>query len=143
MALRQRKVYIYIYIKKTTTTPSSLPALNTDTHPGPQSLTGLQFVSPLPRCPQQTHQGQEAGGALRAFTFGIWNHSRPITNSSLLAAGQFSFSRSLSLALSRSPSSSFHQRWQQNCGPHSALINSLHEEDHQTCKTRTPDARSQ
>lgn len=38
-------------------------------------------------------------------------------------------------SLSLPPSlSSFHQRWQQNCGPHSALINSLHEEDHQTCK---------
>lgn len=85
-------------------------------------------MSPLPRCPQQTHQGQEAG-TLRAFTFGIWNRSRPITNSSLSwQPGSFP-------SLSLPPSlSSFHQRWQQNCGPHSALINSLHEEDHQTCK---------
>lgn len=52
------------------------------------------------------HVGQEAG-TLGFFMLcsTIWNHSQPITNSSFLAALQFTLSLSLSL-------SSFHQCWQ-------------------------------
>lgn len=61
------------------------------------------------------HTGQEAGTlGVYMLCSTIWNHSQPITNSSLLAAVQFTL-----------PLSSFHQRWQQNCSPHSALINNL------------------
>lgn len=67
MARRQHKVK---------TTPSSLPALNTDTYPGPQSLTGLTVCVSAAEVPAaNTHQGQEAG-PLSAFTFG---HLEPLS----------------------------------------------------------------
>lgn len=119
MARRQHKVK---------TTPSSLPALNTDTYPGPQSLTGLTVCVSAAEVPAANTPGSGGRNPPRFY----FRHLEPLsTYHKFLSLGSravFLLSRSL-LSLS-----SFHQRWQQNCGPHSALINSLHEEDHQTCK---------
>lgn len=82
-------------------------------------------------CNQPYWTGSEAISATRLHTphGHVGSLSKPIMNSTLLAAAQvfalYPRSLSLSLRFSCPRSLSFHQSWQWNCRLHSALINSL------------------